>query len=332
MTYHSLNLIKVSFILFFVLIIACGSSKKDPQLLPVKTHKNGHDVSKLKITTLSTMLSTKGIGEWGYAALVEVDGKKILFDTGRRSETVWKNAEELNIDLSDVEDVFLSHNHGDHTGGLLKLREEYKKINPKAFSKIHVGKGIFAQRLNVRNRMMEMKETLEKDGVEFFIYDESTELFPGVWITGPIERVHEEKNYGGRFKLVTPEGSIVDNIPESQSLVIDTEKGFVSISGCGHAGIVNTLEHIKTNISEEKVHAILGGFHLVVATDEHLKWTAAKLKEFGVSKINGAHCTGLHALYFLKEEMGLDRADAIVGSVGDSFDLENGLYPGIIAK
>ena len=85
-------------------------------------------VSQLKVTTLSTMLvNGKGVGEWGYSALIEVDGKKILFDTGSRPETVLNNARELGIDLSDVEDVFLSHNHYDHTGGLLTLRRELKK-------------------------------------------------------------------------------------------------------------------------------------------------------------------------------------------------------------
>jgi 7,8-dihydropterin-6-yl-methyl-4-(beta-D-ribofuranosyl)aminobenzene 5'-phosphate synthase len=74
-------------------------------------------VNTLKITTLSTMLADKGIGEWGYAALIEVDGHKILFDTGNKPKTVLQNALDLNIDLSDVEDVFLSHNHSDHTGG-----------------------------------------------------------------------------------------------------------------------------------------------------------------------------------------------------------------------
>ncbi len=288
-------------------------------------------VSNLKITTLSTMLASQGIGEWGYSALVEVDGKKILFDTGRRSETVLKNAEELGIDLSDVEDVFLSHNHGDHTGGLLTLREQLKKQNAKAISRIHVGEGIFMQRINFRNRMLELKKELEADGVTFIVYKETVELFPGVWITGPIERIHPEKNYGGRWKIATKEGAKVDNIPEDQSLIINTEKGFVLVAGCGHAGIINTLAHAKSKIYDQNTHAIIGGFHLVNATDETLKWTAGHLKEFGVSKIIGAHCTGIHSLFSLKTLLNLDRKDAVVGSIGDSFDLENGINPSIIA-
>ena len=83
-------------------------------------------VNTLKITTLSTMLADKGIGEWGYAALIEVDGHKILFDTGNKPKTVLQNALDLNIDLSDVEDVFLSHNHSDHTGGGVDFKKSFE--------------------------------------------------------------------------------------------------------------------------------------------------------------------------------------------------------------
>lgn len=290
------------------------------------------NVSKLKITTLSTMLASQGIGEWGYSALVEADGKKVLFDTGRKPETVLKNAEELGIDLSEVEDVFLSHNHGDHTGGLIALRNSLKQRNPKAISKIHVAEGIFAQRINFGNRMLNMKQELEADGVEFFIYKKEFELFPGVWITGPIDRIHEEKNYGGNWKIATENGSVVDNIPEDQSLAINTEKGFVLVAGCGHAGLINTLEQIQARLENKKIHAIIGGFHLVNANDKHLEWTAKHLQEFGVENIIGAHCTGINALYTLKEHLNLERENAVVGSVGDNFTLAQGISPGIIAR
>lgn len=292
----------------------------------------GTTVSSLKITTLSTMLADKGIGEWGYSALVEVDGKKILFDTGQKPETVLRNAEDLGIDLADVEDVFLSHNHGDHTGGILTLRKELKKINPNALIRVHVGKGIFSQRLNYENTMPKIKDVLEADGVQFIVYENQHELFPGVWITGPIKRVHDEKNWyeGGKIKM--GDGSVEDTIPEDQSLVIDTADGFVLVSGCGHAGIVNTLEHIRSNIYDKNVFAVIGGFHLVDATDEHLKWTSDKLRDFGVSKIIGAHCTGINSLITLKSLLNLSRSNAVVGSVGDSFDLKNGINAGHIAK
>src|SRR5258707_4271273 len=82
-----------------------------------------HRVKSLKIRVLSTMLTAdEGIGEWGFSALVEVDGRRILFDTGARPDTVLNNAKDLGVDLTSVTDVHLSHNHRDHTGGLMTLR------------------------------------------------------------------------------------------------------------------------------------------------------------------------------------------------------------------
>ena len=74
----------------------------------------------------------RGVGEWGFAALIEADGHSVLFDTGARPGTVLKNAEELGIDLSAVDTVVLSHNHWDHTGGLVTLRRELKAQNASA--------------------------------------------------------------------------------------------------------------------------------------------------------------------------------------------------------
>jgi len=326
------NILLFSLVILFSYYCAPTSSKEEGLAKKVNFTAGTHQVTDLKIATLSTMLANRGIGEWGYSAIVQVDGRKLLFDTGQRPETVLKNAEELGFDLHEIEDVFLSHNHGDHTGGLLSLREKLKPLNPKAMSRVHVGEGIFAQRINAGNRMQEMKQKLEADGVEFIVYDKPTELFPGVWITGPVERIHDEKNYGQGGRIYTETGEIIDNIPEDQSLAINTGKGFVVVAGCSHAGIINTLDYIKSKIEDKNIFTVIGGFHLVSASDEHLEWTAQQLKRVGVEKIIGAHCTGLHALYSLKESLALSRENAVVGSVGDYFDLKDGIHAGIIAR
>ncbi|WP_076412613.1 MBL fold metallo-hydrolase [Shewanella sp. UCD-KL12] len=287
--------------------------------------------SSLTVTTLSTMLASRGIGEWGYAALIEVDGKKILFDTGNRPETVLQNAKELEIDLSDVEDVILSHNHGDHTGGLISLRETLRKQNPKALSRIHVGKGIFSERANSNNSIWQTRDALIALGSEFIVYEEPTQIFPGVWLTGQVPRIHPEKNWGGNGKLVMASGLVEDNIPEDLSLVIDTDEGFVLVSGCGHAGIINTMEHITANIHPGKIKTAIGGFHLVFASDEHLAWTANKLQGFGLEQMIGGHCTGIDALYTLRGHLHSDRKHMVVGSVGDEFTLKGGIKAGFIA-
>jgi 7,8-dihydropterin-6-yl-methyl-4-(beta-D-ribofuranosyl)aminobenzene 5'-phosphate synthase len=93
-----------------------------------------HQIQRFKITILSTMLvgDTTGIGEWGFAALVDVDGHRMLLDTGAHPDAVIRNAHDLHVDLSDVQEVILTHYHWDHVGGLLTLRRELMKDNPKA--------------------------------------------------------------------------------------------------------------------------------------------------------------------------------------------------------
>src|SRR5207244_1775728 len=104
---------------------------------------------------LSTMLADgKELGEWGFAALVEVDGHRILFDTGAHTDVVLRNAESLKVDLSTVPDVVLSHSHWDHTIGFLPLRHSVVTRTPAALARTYVGLGIFYPRAESRNAPM----------------------------------------------------------------------------------------------------------------------------------------------------------------------------------
>jgi 7,8-dihydropterin-6-yl-methyl-4-(beta-D-ribofuranosyl)aminobenzene 5'-phosphate synthase len=276
-----------------------------------------------------------GIGEWGFAALIEVDGQQILFDTGARPETVLQNVREMNIDLANVKDVILSHNHGDHTTGLLTLRREFAKKNPTALSRVHVGKGIFWSRPSNNgegNHVVKIKSEYEATGGTFIEYNEPKEILPGVWLTGPVPRVHAERNWSGSGRMKTPDGLVEDNLPEDMSLVAVTDKGLVLVSGCGHAGIINTLEHVRKKVQNTNIYAALGGFHLFALNDEKLDWTASKLKEFGLQQFLGAHCTGIEAVYRIRQQTGLERQSCVVGAVGASFDLAKGIDPTALAR
>jgi 7,8-dihydropterin-6-yl-methyl-4-(beta-D-ribofuranosyl)aminobenzene 5'-phosphate synthase len=132
--------------------------------------------------------------------------------------------------------------------------------------------------------------------------------------------------------MQTPKGLVDDVIPEDQSIVVNTPKGLVVVTGCGHAGIINTLEFAETQFPNTKVYAVLGGIHLFSASDKQLDWTADKMKEFGVANFVGAHCTGVEATYRLRDRMGLSRKTAVVGAVGATFDLNEGIHPGDIAQ
>ncbi len=294
-------------------------------------------VSALRVTVLSTMLADgRGIGEWGFAALVEADGHRLLFDTGHRPKTVLENARELGIDLTGVTEVVLSHNHSDHTGGLLTLRRELVKDNPEAIGRVHVGRGIFLSRPSASgqegNAMIEVKAAFEATGGIFIEHNEPYQIFPGVWITGPVPRIHPERNWSGRGRIKTADGLVEDTIPEDQSLVIDTSEGLVIIAGCGHAGIVNTFAYARDQVRNTSIHAALGGFHLFQADDAHLEWTAGKMGDFGLEHLMGAHCTGINAVFTLRELAGLDRSTSVVGAVGAVFELGTGINPGFIAR
>lgn len=290
-------------------------------------------VERLKITVLSTMLAERGIGEWGYAALVEVDGRRILFDTGNRPETVLANARELGIDLSSVTDVVLSHNHRDHTGGLLTLRRELMRANPAALSRVHVARGIFWSRASGQdstregNSMLALRSAFEATGGTFVEHAGPTELLPGVWLTGPVPRLHAERNWSGAGRVRTPSGVVEDDIPEDASLVVDAREGLVLLTGCGHAGIVNTVEHARTMIAGRPLHAIVGGLHLFQASDSTLAWTGARLRTAGLRYLLAGHCTGIEATYLLRRAVGLDRRTAVVSATGSSFSLDRGIDP-----
>ena len=307
--------------------------------LPATAQSTDPPVSTMKVTVLSTMLvgnAREGVGEWGFAAVLEVDGRRWLIDTGARPETVLKNAQELKVDLSTIADVVITHNHDDHTGGLLTLRREMAKKNPQALSRAWVAKGIFTSRLDRQGReaggLLPIKAEYEKLGGTFVEYDAPTRLAPGVWMTGPVPRTYPEKNWSVSGQLQTPTGPIEDNVPEDSSIVIQTAQGLVVLSGCGHAGIVNTIEYAQKRVQNAPVHAAIGGFHLFAASDDTLAWTASKLKEARVQYFLGAHCTGIEAVFRIRQALGLPRKQALVGAVGASFTLGTGIDPKALAQ
>ena len=147
-------------------------------------------IKDFKITILSTMLSDFHTGEWGFSAMIEADGKRILFDAGAKENTVVQNAKELNINLDSLDNIYLSHNHKDHTGGLMTLKKEY----PNSFKNAHVGEGIFYSRPHFGNGnyILSNKNTLENLGIKFITHKNPTQLVPGVWTTGQVPRKYEE--------------------------------------------------------------------------------------------------------------------------------------------
>jgi 7,8-dihydropterin-6-yl-methyl-4-(beta-D-ribofuranosyl)aminobenzene 5'-phosphate synthase len=164
-----------------VAILAIGVKSAKSQAPATSVVNSAAQIRALKITVLSTMLvgETLGLGEWGFSALVEADGQRILVDTGSHPETVLQNARDLNIDLSDIKEVILTHNHWDHVGGLMTLRREMMKKNPAALSVAHVSRGIFYSRPSAKgeqNEMIAIRKDFEASGGKCIEHSEGFQI------------------------------------------------------------------------------------------------------------------------------------------------------------
>jgi 7,8-dihydropterin-6-yl-methyl-4-(beta-D-ribofuranosyl)aminobenzene 5'-phosphate synthase len=290
----------------------------------------------MRILILSTMLTDRrGLGEWGFSALVEAGEHRLLFDTGGRPDVVLANAGALGVHLGSIRDVVLSHGHWDHTGGLLALRRALREEHADALSRAHVGPGFFVERTR-RGQPFSLPASARAEyealGGTFVVHDAPGELWPGAWLTGPVPRRHAERNLPGDVFAELPQGRVLDEVPEDLSLVLDGPEGLVVLTGCGHAGIVNTLEAARASVREAPVCAVVGGLHLYEASDEALVWTGAQLRRLGVGHLLGAHCTGIEAVHRLREAAGLSRETCVVGAVGSSYRLGQGIDPGSLAR
>jgi 7,8-dihydropterin-6-yl-methyl-4-(beta-D-ribofuranosyl)aminobenzene 5'-phosphate synthase len=280
-----------------------------------------------EITVLATNISNYGgFGEWSFSALYESDKESILFDTGFHEDTVIHNAKVLNKDLSKVEKVILSHYHSDHTGGLIKLRNMYKKINEDAFSKVYVARGFFNQRYTSEGVKVgpgnfadanDFRDAAEEAGVTFIILDKHLEISKNLYATGTVSRTDE--TYNGPTGLVISDPNskslIPDIILDDQSAGMLTENGWVMMSGCGHSGIINTAKKLQS-IKDVPIYGAIGGFHLFKATNEVIDNTANWLKDAGMTKFMGGHCTGIYAAERVADIIGISRDNLSHTAIG----------------
>ena len=301
---------------------------------------NPRTAKTVTVTILSSNLASGGtVGEWGFSALVEVDVRCILFDAGNYPDTVLRNAKALDVDLSCVTDVVLSHFHADHTTGLLPLLEDLRGKNSDAMRRIHVAEGFFLPRripsgsgYREMNRMIAMRKDLEAAGVEFIEYSGPAEISPAVWVTGPVERNHPEMNYPRTVQVEIDGDWVEDYVPDSQGLTIVTSEGPIVLLGCGHSGSVNLLEQVQRTIQDHSILALMGGMHLYSASDETLLWTSDRLRKIGIQNLMAGHCTGIEPLMRLRTGLDLSRRTAVVGAVGSRFVYGEGIHPTSIAQ
>jgi 7,8-dihydropterin-6-yl-methyl-4-(beta-D-ribofuranosyl)aminobenzene 5'-phosphate synthase len=261
---------------------------------------------EIRLTTLSENTANYGLlAEWGLSVLVEVDGMKVLMDTGLGSVAA-HNAQLLGIDLSTIDKIVISHGHADHTGGLrdvLRIKRKVEIIaHPDIWESKYTRRG--KQRQEQYIGVPFSREELESLGARFKLTSEPVRLSQHVITTGEIPMVsgyeHVEDNL-----LVKKDGAFSqDPLADDLALVIDAEFGLVVILGCGHRGIVNSLRQAQKITGKKPVYAAIGGTHLLRASEERMKKTIADLKDMGIKKLAASHCTGFSAQARLFQEFG----------------------------
>lgn len=256
---------------------------------------------------------TGALGEHGFSALIEPStGEPLLFDTGQ-GLTLLHNARRMGRDLSKVRNVVISHGHYDHSGGLLPLMTE---CGPK---QVFAHPSVFSSRYRVKDTgecypigMTINRSELEVAGAAFDLSKDFRAVAPGVYLTGEVPRVTEFET-GDQGLYCDCTGQELDNTPDDQSLLLETERGLVVVLGCCHAGLINTLEHIAYLTGRRDVYAVIGGTHLGFCGQEQLEKSIATLKRWGIKKIAAGHCTGFAASSRLSREMPKEFQVAMVG-------------------
>ena len=262
---------------------------------------------ELQITTLSENTAGLGnfLGEWGLSILVETDGLSILLDTGQ-SISASHNADISGIDLSKIDRIVLSHGHFDHTGGLRQvLRRMVKKTEIIAHPDVWQAK--YARREGMAERYIGIpfqRQELESLGARFNLTTEPVRITDNIMTTGEIPMVTDYEEI--ESNLLVKEGTDFkrDKLLDDQALIINTEPGLVVILGCAHRGIINTLYHAQQLTGVETIHTVLGGCHLIDASEERIWLTIAALKELDVQSLGVSHCTGLPASVIMAHEFG----------------------------
>lgn len=260
---------------------------------------------EIKITTLSENTANYGcLGEWGLSILVEADGVRVLVDTGL-SFTAAHNARLMEADLTSIDRIVLSHGHADHTGGLRDI------LGLTGGVEIVAHPDIWADKYTKRRGGIERgigvpfpREELEALGARFNLVKEPVHITENILTTGEIPMVTEYEEIDSHL-FVREDGELKpDPLADDLALIIDAEFGLVVILGCAHRGIINTLRHAQNLTGKELVYAVIGGTHLLGASEERMVNTAAELRDMGIQRLGVSHCTGFYSSARLAQEFG----------------------------
>jgi 7,8-dihydropterin-6-yl-methyl-4-(beta-D-ribofuranosyl)aminobenzene 5'-phosphate synthase len=268
------------------------------------------------------------VAEHGLSFLVSVTvgdvRSTVLFDTGSTVDGLTHNLRVLGVDPAEIEAIVLSHGHFDHTMGLNGLAQRLKPLPPLV---IHPDFWLRRRVALPGREPYELPTTNEEKvraaGFSVIECSKPSLLLNGsLLVTGEIERTTEfEQGLAVHQAFRDSEWQPDPLIHDDQALVANVRgRGLVVVTGCGHAGVVNTLRYARKLTGINQVHAVIGGFHLATPAFEPIIWpTVEALSELGPQVVVPAHCTGWRATHALASAF----PDAFVpGSVGTKYILQ----------
>lgn len=217
--------------------------------------KTGRRAPELEIRIVfdNTSARTDLRRSWGFSAVVDFGGHRVLFDAGSDPILLLEHLDLMQIDPKSIEHAVISHQHGDHLCGVYWVFEK----NPKM--KVHF-LDCFPEEPFRRAAALKMIPHRVKGPFE---------VVPGIYSTG-----------------------IVDGLPPEQSLVIETSQGLVMLVGCSHPGVVKLVETAQKQREKDSIRLLLGGFHMLRKEPEQIKTTINRLQDLKVHTVMPAHCSG----------------------------------------
>ncbi|MDM8160753.1 MBL fold metallo-hydrolase [Labilibaculum sp. K2S] len=214
----------------------------------------------------------------GFSAVVEAD-EKILFDVGPNSLFI-ENAGKMGVDLDEINTLVLSHGHWDHGDGLQFVSGKRLITHPDSFSLRFRKESKTTVGLKMTRNEIAAQFELKESKLPVWISEKMVYL-------GEIPRLNDFESQSTTFLL---EDGSPDFVADDSALGIKSEKGLIVISGCAHAGICNTVAYAKEVCGEDKVYAVLGGFHLKIL-DEVFQKTVTFFREEKLEILGATHCT-----------------------------------------
>ena len=237
---------------------------------------------QIKIIAVGSSKWERFLCRWGISYLI---GQDLLFDTFGDPYVFLRNAEKMNIDLSKIKHIVISHDHWDHISGLWHVINRFKDVYltfPKENERNIIRKSV----VNVYicpNFDIKIKERIGYFGVNLVETKGLLRIRDEIYSTGEIAGRYKDKNIS------------------EQALVVNSENGLIVITGCAHPGILTILKEAKKNFPDKDIFCVLGGFHLLDKQRKDIEFIVSEFKKMGIKKVGPTHCSGDEAREIFKK-------------------------------